>query len=237
MGDGASPHINLSGQNSDKSDKTDESMVKILASIGAAALVVLILLYANGYFRSTDRMKGQSQLHITGQGIAESEPKRQRIEKEEERLRMVREAEQQRIAQEEERLRNAREAERQRLAREESERQRVAREQVDSGKQSVAQEAERQRKAQQGVEAERQRKVQEEEPQRIAQEEAEKKKRDDDLKQCLQAAEEAYSANWDRACRQIDGPPKCILPPLVLARFDGPRRDARDECAKLYPVK
>jgi membrane protein involved in colicin uptake len=170
-------------------------------------------------------MKGRSQFHTTGQGISESEPKRQRIEKEEERLRVVQEAEQQRIAQEEERLRNAREAERQRLAREESERQRVARERVDSEKQRVAQEAERQHKAQ------------EEERQPIAQEEAEKKKHDDDLKQCLQAAEEAYSANWDRACRQIDGPPRCILPPLVLARFDGPRRDARDECTKLYPVK
>ena len=79
--------------------------------------------------------------------------------------------------------------------------------------------------------------IAQEERQPIAQEEAENKKRDDDLKQCLQAAEEAYSANWDRACRQIDGPPKCILPPLVLARFDGPRRSARDECAKLYPVK
>jgi FtsZ-interacting cell division protein ZipA len=200
-------------------------MVKTLASIGAAALVVLILLYANGHFRSTDRMKGRNQFHDTGQGISESEPERQRIEKEEERLRMEREAEQQRIAQEEEQLRNAREAEQQRLAREESERQRVTQEQVDSEKQRVVQEAERQRKAQ------------EEDQQRIAQEEAEKKKRDDDLKQCLQAAEEAYSANWDRACRQIDGPPKCILPPLVLARFDGPRQDARDECAKLYPVK
>jgi hypothetical protein len=84
---------------------------------------------------------------------------------------------------------------------------------------------------------ERQSKAQDEERRPIAQEEAEKKKRDDDLKQCLQAAEEAYSANWDRACRQIDGPPKCILPPPVLANFDGPRRDARDECAKLYPVK
>jgi DNA segregation ATPase FtsK/SpoIIIE-like protein len=220
-----SPPINLSGQNSDKSDRTGELIVKTLASIGAAALVLLILLYANGYFRSTDRMKGRSQFHTTGQGISESEPKRQRIEKEEERLRVVQEAEQQRIAQEEERLRNAREAERQRLAREESERQRVARERVDSEKQRVAQEAERQHKAQ------------EEERQPIAQEEAEKKKHDDDLKQCLQAAEEAYSANWDRACRQIDGPPRCILPPLVLARFDGPRRDARDECTKLYPVK
>jgi DNA segregation ATPase FtsK/SpoIIIE-like protein len=232
-----SPPINLSGQNSDKSDRTDELIVKTLASIGAAALVLLILLYTNGYFRSTDRMKGRSQFHSTGQGISESDPNRQRIEKEEERLRMVREAEQQRIAQEEERLRNAREAERQRLAREESERQRVSRERVDSEKQLVAQEAERQHKVQQGVEAERQHKAQEEERQPIAQEEAEKKKRDDDLKQCLQAAEEAYSANWDRACRQIDGPPKCILPPLVLAHFDGPRRDARDECTKLYPVK
>jgi DNA-binding helix-hairpin-helix protein with protein kinase domain len=172
-------------------------------------------------------MKGRSQFHSTGHGISESEPERQRIEKEEERLRMEREAEQQRVAQEDERLRNAREAE-QRLAREESEQQRVTQEQVDSEKQRVVQEAERQRKAQEGIEAETQRK---------AQEEAEKKKRDDDLKRCLQAAEEAYSANWDRACRQIDGPPKCILPPLVLARFDGPRQDARDECAKLYPVK
>ena len=76
-----------------------------------------------------------------------------------------------------------------------------------------------------------------EERQSTAQEEAEKKKRDDDLKQCLQAAEDAYSASWDNACRQIDSPPKCILPPLVLARFDGPRRDARDECARLYPEK
>ncbi|MGD0234260.1 MAG: hypothetical protein ABSC55_06935 [Syntrophorhabdales bacterium] len=211
--------------------------MKTLASIGAAILVVLILLYTNGYFRSTDRMKGRSQFHSTGQGISESEPERQRIEKEEEQLRMEREAEQQRIAQEDERLRNAREAEQQRLAREESERQRVTQEQVDSEKQRVVQEAERQRKAQEGIEAERQRNAQEEDQQRIAQEEAEKKKRDDDLKQCLQAAEEAYSANWDRACRQIDGPPKCILPPLVLARFDGPRQDARDECAKLYPVK
>ena len=199
--------------------------MKTLVSIGAATLVVLILLYANGYFRSTDRMKEQSQSHRTGQGVSESEPKRQSIEKEEERLRMEREAEQQRAAQEEERLRNAREAEQQKLAREESERQRVTQEQVDSEKQRVAQEAERQRTAQEA------------EQQRAAREEAEKKKRDDDLKQCLQAAEEAYSANWDRACRQIDGPPKCILPPLVLARFDGPRQSARDECAKLYSVK
>jgi hypothetical protein len=211
--------------------------VKTLACIGAAALVVLILLYATGYFRSADRMKARSQLRTTGQGISESEPKRQRIEKEEERLRTVREAEQQRTAQEEERLRNAREAERQRPAREESEQQRLARERVDAEKQRVAQEAERQPKAQQGVEADRQRKAQEEERQPVAQDETEKKKRDDDLKRCLQAAEEAYSANWDRACRQIDGPPECILPPLVLARFDGPRRDARDECAKLYSVK
>ena len=198
--------------------------MKTLASIGAAALVVLILLYANGYFQGTDRMKGRSQFHSTGQGVPESESKRQRVE-EEERQRMVREAEQQRIAQEEERLRNAREADRQRLAREESERQRVAREPVDPEKQRVAQEEERQHKAQ------------EEERQPVAQEEAEKKKSDNDLKQCLQAAEEAYSANWERACRQIDSPPKCILPALVLARFDGPRRDTRDECAKLYPVK
>lgn len=229
--------INFYGQNSDKSDRTDELMMKTIVSMGAAALVLLILLYASGYFRSPDRMKGRSQFHSTGQAVSESESKRQRVEKEEERLRMVREAEQQRIVQEEERLRTAREAERQRLAREESDRQRVAQERVDSEKQRVAQEAERQRKPQQGVEAGREQKTQEEERQPIAQEDAEKKKRDDDLKQCLQAAEETYSANWDRACRQIDGPPKCILPPLVLARFDGPRRDARDECAKLYPVK
>ncbi len=75
-----------------------------------------------------------------------------------------------------------------------------------------------------------------EERQPVAQEEAEKKNRDD-LKQCLQAAEDAYSASWEMACRQIGGPPKCILPPPVLANFDGPRRDARDECARLYPVK
>ena len=234
------PPIKLSGQNSDKSDETDELIVKILASIGAAALVVLILLYANGYFRSTDRMNGRNQFHNTGQRASESEA---------ERLRMTREAESQRIAQEEERLRIAREAERQRKGQEDAERERKAQEGIEAERQRVAQEAERERKAQEGIEAERQRKAQEgidaelkrkaqeEDRQRIAQEEAEKKKRDDDLKQCLQVAEEAYSANWDRACRQIDSPPKCILPPLVLARFDGPRRDARDECAKLYSVK
>jgi hypothetical protein len=210
--------------------------VKTLASIGAAALLVLLLLYANGYFHSTDHVKGQNQFHNTGQGISESQAESQRLVQEQERLRMAREAEAQRIAQEEEQQRMAREAERQRLA-QEAERQPVAQERLDSERQRVAQEAERQRKAQEGIEAEHQRKAQEEDRQRIAQEEAEKKKRDDDLKQCLKAAEEAYSANWDRACRQIDSPPKCILPPLVLARFDGPRRDARDECARLHSVK
>jgi colicin import membrane protein len=228
--------INLSAQNSDKADKADESIVKALASIGAAAFVVLILIYATGAFRSTHRMEARSQLYSTGQGISESEPKRQRMEREEEkRLRTVRAAEQQRIAQEEEGSRKVREAERQRSEREEADLQSVTQERVDSEKQRVAQEAERQGKAQQEIEAERQRKAQEEDRLRAAQE-AEKKKRDDDLKQCLQTADEAYSANWDRTCRQIDGPPKCILPPLVLARFDGPRRDARDECAKLYPA-
>jgi hypothetical protein len=210
--------INLSAQNSDKADKADESIVKALASIGAAAFVVLILIYATGAFRSTHRMEARSQLYSTGQGISESEPKRQRMEREEEK-----------------RLRTVREAERQRSEREEADLQSVTQERVDSEKQRVAQEAERQGKAQQEIEAERQRKAQEEDRLRAAQE-AEKKKRDDDLKQCLQTADEAYSANWDRTCRQIDGPPKCILPPLVLARFDGPRRDARDECAKLYPA-
>jgi len=224
------PPIKLSGQNSDKSDETDELIVKILASIGAAALVVLILLYANGYFRSTDRMNGRNQFHNTGQRASESEA---------ERLRVTREAESQRIAQEEERLRIAREAERQRKAQEaiEAERQRVAQEAERERKAQEGIEAERQRKAQEGIDAELKRKAQEEDRQRIAQEEAEKKKRDDNLKQCFQAAEETYSANWDMACRQIGSPPKCILPPAVLARFDGPRRDARDECARLYAVK
>jgi hypothetical protein len=211
--------------------------VKTLASIGAAALVVLILLYANGYFHSTDRMKGRNQSHNTGQGISESQAESQRSAQEEERRRITREAESQRLAQEEAEQRIAREAERQRLAQGEAERQRLAQERLDAERQRVAQEAERQRKTQEGIEAERQPKAQEEDRQRIAQEEAGKKKRDDDLKQCLKAAEEAYSANWEMACRQIDGPPKCILPPLVLARFDGPRRDARDECARLYSVK
>jgi len=49
----------------------------------------------------------QSAQHRTR--VSESEPKRQRIGKEEERQRMLKEAEQQRIAQEEDRLRNARE--------------------------------------------------------------------------------------------------------------------------------
>ncbi len=190
-------------------------MVKILASIGAAALVVLILLYANGYFRSTDRMKGRNQFHNTGQGTSESGAQQLLIAQEEERQRLTREAERLRIAQKEEGQRIAREAESQRLA----------------------EVAENERKAQEGIEAENERKAQEEDRQPTAPEEADKKKRDDDLKQCLQAAEEAYSANWDRACRQIGSPPECILPPLVLARFDGPRRDARDECTRLYSVK
>ena len=233
----STPPIKLSGQNSDKSDERDELIVKTLASIGAAALLVLILLYANGYFHSGDHMKGRNQFHNTGQGISESQAESQRLAQEEGRLRTGREAESQRLAQEEDRLRTAREAESQRIAREEAERQRLAQEQLDSERQRVAQEAERQRKVQEGIEVERQGKAQEEDRKRTAQEEAEKKKRDDDLKQCLQGAEEAYSANWDRACRQIDSPPKCILPSLVIARFDGPRRDARDECARLYSVK
>jgi hypothetical protein len=214
--------------------------VKTLASIGAAALVVLSLLYAHGYFQSTNRVKGSGQFHITGRGTFETKPERQRGEQqeEEERLRMVREAEQQYKAQGEERQqRVTREAEQQRVAQEESKRQSVAEERVYSERQRVAQETERQPKAQKGIEAEREGKAQEEGQQPVAQKEAEKKKRDDDLKQCLQAAEQAYSANWDRACRQIDGPPKCILPPLVLARFDGPRREASDECARLYAAE
>jgi hypothetical protein len=205
--------------------------VKTLASIGGAVLVVLILLYANGYFHSADRMKGRNQFHNTGQETSESLAKSQRL------------------AQEKGRLITAQEAERQRLAQEEAERQRLVQERTDSERQRVAKEAERLPKAQERIEAEPQRKIQEEDQRRIAkerieaenqrkaQEEAEKKKRDDDFKQCLQAAEEAYSANWARTCRQIDSPPNCILPPLVVARFDGPRRDARDECARLYSVK
>jgi hypothetical protein len=217
--------------------------VKTLASIGGAVLVVLILLYANGYFHSADRMKGRNQFHNTGQETSESLAKSQRLAQEKERLITAQEAERQRLAQEE--------AERQRLVQErtDSERQRLAQERLDSERQRVAKEAERLPKAQERIEAEPQRKIQEEDQRRIAkerieaenqrkaQEEAEKKKRDDDFKQCLQAAEEAYSANWARTCRQIDSPPNCILPPLVVARFDGPRRDARDECARLYSVK
>ncbi len=215
----------------------DRLIVKILASITAALLVILFLLYATGYLQSTDRVNRRSQFLSTGRGVSELKPERRGIGKEEERLRLVRESERKRVAQEEEQQRVAREVERQRVAQDESKRQVVTQERVDSKGQPAAQEAERQRKAQEGTEAEREVKVQEEEQQRVAQKEAEKKKRDDDLKQCLQAAEQVYSANWDRACRQIDGPPKCILPPLVLARFDGPRRDARDECARLYSVK
>ena len=210
--------------------------MKILASIGAAVLVVLVFLYANGYLHNTDRMKGRNQFHTTGQGMSESEAERQRLAQEGERLRIARETESQRSAQEEERLRLAREAERRRIAQEETERQRLEQERLNSERQRAAQEAERQRKAEEGVEAERQRRAKEDR-QRMAKEEAEKKIHDEDLKQCLETAEAAYSANWDTACRQIGGPPKCVLPPLVLARFDGPRRDARDACARLYSAK
>ena len=98
--------------------------MKTLASIGAAALLVLILLYANGYFHSTDRMKGRNESHNTGQGTSEAQAEGQRLAQEEERLRTAREAERQRLAQEgAERQRQAQEAESQRLAQEEAERQ------------------------------------------------------------------------------------------------------------------
>ncbi len=210
--------------------------MKTATFIGAAALVLLILLYGNGYFRSTDRTEGRSQLPGT-QGIPQAQAELQRV---------AREAERQRPAQEE--------AERQRMAREEADRQ--ARGQQEE-RQRVAREAERQRKAQEQADSERQRKAKEEERKRVASEEVERErlarerieaerervsreeenKRRNDLEKCLQKAEAAYSASWELACRQIDSPPKCILPPAVRGRFDGPRQESRDECARLYSAK
>ncbi len=70
-----------------------------------------------------------------------------------------------------------------------------------------------------------------------AQEDTGDAKRNEDLKQCVQKAEEAYAADWERACRQIGSPPKCPLPTPVMDRFEAPRREAKQECERLYSAK
>ncbi len=210
-------------------------MVKTATYIGAAALVIFILLFANGYFRSNDSIDRRSQPRVK-QEMSEAETERLRIAQESERKRKGEQERELLIQREEERLRLLREAEQERIARQ-KELQGTEQERPGAERQSAAQGEERKLKAQEGIEAERLRLVQAEERRRNAQEEVGREKQQEELKQCFQKAEEVYAANWERACRQIDSPPRCLLPPAVLARFDGGRREAKEECDRLYSMK